>query len=352
VSDHYAALTDGEKAHWDEYTRLRELSDWPAFSDEQATRKADARAWLEKRRAELWHDLHSEPVDAAANKANNRQLRYDQLVDAKLNGGSCRRVAQLPTGHATDSEGVLVSERETWWLVSSTTEAQKARKQACTDTLIAKRKGLWHLMRDDPTNNDKNHRQTRYDHLCIATRHGSPYEEWCETHDPKTGEPISGGKGGAREQAVKNARSYLGVSESPPESNRGDPQPSEWQDRVMGFDGQPWCACFTTCMAWDVGVQGGSSAGVQVIVDMARNGQGMFRGWTTDPGQVMRGDMAVIGCTSCHIGLVADSDDPWHTIEGNTSPGSEGSQYNGGCVAEKQRPHGDIVGWALVDYPG
>jgi hypothetical protein len=77
----------------------------------------------------------------------------------------------------------------------------------------------------------------------------------------------------------------------------------------------------------------------------------MFSGWTTDPADVLRGDMIIIGCTTCHVGMVVDSDDPYHSVEGNTSPGSEGSQYNGGCVAERQRPHSDVIGWALVDYP-
>src|SRR5215471_18512033 len=87
------------------------------------------------------------------------------------------------------------------------------------------------------------------------------------------------------------------------------------------------------------------------VVRVLQHLHGMFRGWTTDPSGVLQGDMAVIGCTTCHVGLVADSDDACHTIEGNTSPGVEGSQYNGGTVAEKHRARSEIVGWALVEYP-
>jgi hypothetical protein len=105
-------------------------------------------------------------------------------------------------------------------------------------------------------------------------------------------------------------------------------------------------------MVWDAGVSGKSSAGVAVCMAMAQRGQGMFRGWTTDPSKVQRGDLAVIGCGSCHIGLVADSSNPYHTLEGNTSPGQEGSQFNGGCVAEKTRSKGEVIGWCLVDFPG
>ena len=48
--------------------------------------------------------------------------------------------------------------------------------------------------------------------------------------------------------------------------------------------------------------------------------------------------------------MVADDHDACHTIEGNTSPTVAGSQFNGGCVAEKHRPRDQIVGWCLVDY--
>jgi hypothetical protein len=138
------------------------------------------------------------------------------------------------------------------------------------------------------------------------------------------------------------------VHERPAGSNRGSPQPSGWQKRVIGADGYAWCACFTTCMAWDAGVKGGSSAGVVVCMDMAQKGQGMFRGWTTDPSKVLRGDFAVVGCPSCHIGLVVDSDNPCHLIEGN---GNDGGSYNGGEVVEKRRSRSEIKGWCLVDYP-
>jgi hypothetical protein len=140
------------------------------------------------------------------------------------------------------------------------------------------------------------------------------------------------------------------VNESPPNSNRG-PEIDKWNQRVAGYTGAPWCASFATCMAWDAGAVGSSSAAVQYIVNMAKAGSGMFRGWTTDPGSVLRGDLAIISCTSCHVEMVIDSDDAYDTIGGNTSPGSEGSQYDGGCVAHRQR-NGEVVGWALVDYPG
>jgi hypothetical protein len=356
MSDHYSALTEAERAHWDEYTRLRELSDWDGFTDEQDQRRADARCWLVAQRKEIWRQAQptSQGGDGHGWDYNNRSARYQQLKDDSLNAGTCRRVASLPRSGCTDTEKALLAERCTWWMVSSTTDAQKARKQACTDWLISRRKEVYGLIQDgtDQENKDNN-RSSRYEYLSISTKKDDAYANWLKTHNASDGsEKSSGGGSSARQRAVDHARSFLGVSESPPESNRGNPQPSDWQERVLGYDGQPWCACFTTCMCWDVGVQGSGSAGVSAIVNMAQQHSGMFRGWTTDPNNVQRGDMAVIGCTSCHIGLVAETDDPCHTIEGNTSPSSSGSQYNGGCVAEKHRGRHEIMGWALVDYPG
>jgi hypothetical protein len=348
MADHYTELTSDEKAYWDEYTRLRELSDWPAYSAEQGQRRSDSRDWLTSRRKQIYRlaQPKSEGGDGQGWHHSNRRERYEQLRSENLNSGTCRRLCQLPTGALTDDECVLVSEREMWWNVSSADESQKGAKQACTDWLIARRKQLWHLIEDEGS---ENNRQTRYQKLCIATRYGSAYDDWAKTHNTETGAEKGSGVS-SREKAVQNCRKWLGTSERPANSNKG-PHIDDWCRRVYGGTGVPWCACFATCMAWDSGVKGSSSAGVSVIMGMAKQGRGMFSGWTTDPGKVMRGDMAIIGCGSCHIGMVVSNDDAYHTIEGNTSPGSEGSQFNGGCVAERHRPHNQVIGWARVDFP-
>jgi hypothetical protein len=351
MADHYAQLTEAEKAHWDEYCRLRELSDWPGFTEGQDERRADAREWLVAQRKFIWRCAEGKetPEYPAGWSRNDRRERYEQLKDDRLNTGSCRRVAQLPRNGATDTERVLLAERCVWWIVASTTDEQKARKQSCTDWLIERRQQVYGLIQDGSAReNEANYRFDRYANLCVATKWGKTYDEWAKTHDPATGEPV-GSASSARADAVANARRYLGTSESPAGSNRG-PQIDKWCQRVYGGTGVPWCACFATCMAWDAGAKGSSSAGVQVIVDMARKKQGIYRGWTTDPTKVLRGDLAVIACTSCHIEMVTSSDDAYDCIGGNTSPGTEGSQYNGGTVAHRQR-RGEVVGWALVDYP-
>ena len=356
MADHYAQLTDTEKAYWDIYTRLRSLSDWEGFTDGQDQARGDSRDWLVNQRKYIWRCAEGK-VDGVKPgwDVSNRSARYDQLKDDNLNSGSCRRICQLPTSGGTATEKVKISEREMWWRVSSVDDETKRWRENNASWLTDRRKQVWHLI-NDPGGSTENDRQRRYDNLCIATKTGSAYDNWAKSHNTTTGAEKSSGEAGgnSRAKAVSNAKSYLGVSENPPESNRGNPEPSGWQKRVMGFDGQPWCACFSTCMAWDAGVKGSGSAGVQNIVNMAKSAQGMFRGWTTDPNQVLRGDMVVIGCSSCHIGLVAEtpgSSTTIKTVEGNTSPGSEGSQYNGGCVASRTRSRSEWVGFALVDYP-
>lgn len=347
MADFYDYLMDTEKCYWNVYTRLRELSDWPAFTDGQREAKEDARAWLVERRKTIYRDAEAQ---AGGWDENNRRQRYAQLADDSLNSGSPHDLCQLPTGGATDTEKVKISEREMWWNQSSVDDQTKTWRTNNSSWLTSRRKQVWHLGEDEGWS--ENYREQRYDALCIATKTGQAYTDWSASHNDHTGaqNPVAGG-GSSRARAVELARSYLGTSENPPESNRGNPEPSGWQDRVYGDDGVPWCACFTTCMAWDAGAVGGSSAAVQYICSMARAHQGLFRGWTTDPANVLQGDMAVVSCETCHVGLVASSDDACHLIEGNTSPGTEGSQFNGGTVAEKHRSRGEIVGWALVDYP-
>jgi|tagenome__1003787_1003787.scaffolds.fasta_scaffold20987105_8 hypothetical protein len=351
----YGDLTEGEQAHWNEYTNLRQISDWPGFDDAQDQRRADSRTWLQDRRAYI-ADLAEGNVEGepAGWDTASRQERYDFLADDNLNAGAPKHEVRLPcSGTATDAEKSYIEEREVYLVFGSTTDEQKARKQANVDWLVDRRKRLWHLMKDDPENNEYNDRQARYDNLCIATHHGQAYEEWDESHN-KYGDPYTeddaGGSG--RSACVANAKSYIGVSESPPESNRGSPQPSGWQNRTIGYDGVPWCACFTSCMAWDAGVVGSATASVSNNIEMAKKGQGMYSGYTSDRSRVHSGDHVAIGCSTCHIEVVADPPDSsgCNTIGGNTSPGDSGSQYNGGCVANRRRAPSEIVGYLLVRF--
>jgi hypothetical protein len=347
----YGDLTEAEQAHWNEYTNLRGISDWPGFDQAQDQRRADARAWLDERQDHIWRLAEGKiEGEQAGWDTANRAARYEFLKPSNLNAGAPKHEVRLPCpGTATDTEKVYIEEREVYLAFGSTTDEQKQRKQAQVDWLVARRKQLWHLMADDPDGNSANDRQARYDALCVATHHGSAYEAWEETHN-KWGVPYSTHESGSGRSGCKAwLDAQLGISENPPESNRGSPEPSGWQRRVYGTDGVPWCACFAGCSSWDNGVTGPVTAGVYNNVQLAKQGQGIYRGWTTDPARVHAGDHAFRG--SDHTGVIYDRQ-TGQTVEGNTSPGSEGSQYNGGCVAKRDRGFGYwTAGFGLVRYP-
>ena len=350
----YGDLTEGEQAHWNEYTNLRGISDWPGFDAAQDQRRADSRKWLQDRRAYI-SDLAEGKVEGqpAGWDTANRKARYDFLADKNLNSGAPKHEVRLPcSGTATDTEKVYIEEREVYLVFGSTTDAQKARKQANVDWLVARRKKLWHLMQDDAGNNKSQDRQTRYDNLCIATHHGSAYEAWEKSHN-KYGEPYTpkdepSKGGGSRSDCKRWLDSFVGTTENPKGSNKGSPQPSEWQRRVYGSDGVPWCACFAVCSAWDNGVSGTGTAGVAANTDLAKKGQGIYRGYTTDPSKVRAGDHGFKN--GDHTGVVYDAASMTF-VEGNTSGStSSGSQWNGDLVAKKQRA-GYWTGYGLVRFP-
>lgn len=345
----YGDLTEGERCHWDEYTTLRQISDWPGFDEAQDQRRADSRAWLDERQDYIWRLANGkvEGEEPGWDVANRRE-RYEFLKPENLNSGAPKHEVRLPApGSCTDTEKVYLEEREGYLAFGSSTDAQKARKQANVDWLVARRKQLWHLMQDDPAGNGPNDRQNRYDALCIATHHGSAYEEWDETHN-QWGQPYTDTGSGSGRSACKDwLESYLGVHEDPDGSNCGREHPSGWQDRVYGDDGVPWCACMAVCSSWDNGVSGSGTAGVYNNVQLAKQGQGIYRGHTYDPNKVHAGDHAFIG--SDHTGVIFDASDGT-TVEGNTSA-SGGSQWNGGQVAKKNRGWGYwSAGFGLVRY--
>jgi hypothetical protein len=354
MSGKYGDLTDAEQATWNEYTNLRGISDWPGFDAKQDQRRADSRKWLQDRRAYI-KDLAEGKVEGqkAGWDVANRRSRYDFLADSNLNSGAPKHEVRLPcSGKATNAEKVYIEEREVYLAFGSQYDAQKARKQANVDWLVNQRKKLWHLMRDDPDNNKSNDRQTRYDDLCIATHYGSAYTEWESTHN-KWGEPYtdsgSSSSKSTRSQCKEWLDSFVGVTENPKGSNKGSPQPSKWQQRVYGSDGVPWCACFAVCSAWDNGVTGSGTAGVANNTQLAKNGQGIYKGYTTDKSKVHAGDHAFIG--SDHTGVIYDAS-TMTTVEGNTSGStSSGSQWNGDLVAKKTRPAGYWTGYGLVRFP-
>ena len=340
----YGDLSEAEQAHFNEYANLRQITDWPGFTAEQDARKRAARTWCLDQRERIREAAEKEGK-AGWSKAKRKE-RYAYLEPANLNRGAPKHEVRLPCPtSATDLEAAHIEEREVYLTFACTTDAQKARKQANVDWLVRRRKQLYGLQKADPK---KAGRRARYEALCVATHYGSPYERWAKEHN-KWGVPKTRPKRSHREQIVDWCQDRLGTSERPAGSNRGSPQPSGWQKRVYGGDGVPWCACFSVCSAWDAGIKGQGTASVQLNVNLARQGRGIFRGWTTDPSRVRPGDHCAIGGTSTHTGVVVGPT-AYDTIEGNTSPGTEGSQYNGGTTARRQRK-GAIVGWMLIREP-
>ena len=347
----YGDLTEAEQHHWDAYATLRAITDWEGFTDAQNNRKLAERDWLVNQRKEIWRCAEGKkPCDGGAGwDVNNRYARYETLKDSSLNTAEAKHEYTLPAGGCTPTEKVYIEEREGWLMIGgdgqSADDAQKQRKVANSDWLVARRKQVWHLGEDEGW--DEADRELRYTNLCIATHHGQAWEDYEQSHNKYGQETSSGSPGGSTRSACKDwLDSYLGVHENPDGSNRGSPQPSNWQVRVYGDDGVPWCACFAVCSAWDCGVSGSGTAGVWNNTQLAKQGSGIYKGYTTDPGKVHAGDHAFI--SDDHTGVIYDRDSGT-TVEGNTS--NSGSQWNGGSVVKKNRGWGYWTGFGLVRFP-
>ncbi|HEX2319089.1 MAG TPA: hypothetical protein VHJ18_08925 [Streptosporangiaceae bacterium] len=150
-------------------------------------------------------------------------------------------------------------------------------------------------------------------------------------------------KSGAR-AAVRWARSKIGAHENPAGSNWGKPV-QEWIT-FTGYDGPVfWCGCF---VAFAVVKQGGANVPDRMRLgfheyineDAMAGRNGFDRAVSVD--QARPGDIATFNFK--HIGLVVGrtKDGLIHTIDGNTSA-SDGSNPNGGEVAEHRRPVSEVL---------
>ena len=135
------------------------------------------------------------------------------------------------------------------------------------------------------------------------------------------------------------AKADLGYTESPPNSNRT--KFGEW----YGINGVPWCVMALAYWFDRAGEAaaffgGGKTASCGKLLRWYA-GQGL----TVPKEKVQKGDIAMLnfrgGASPEHCGLVYEVSGGGnvriYTIEGNTTPGAEGSQDNGGCVAMKTR---------------
>lgn len=158
-------------------------------------------------------------------------------------------------------------------------------------------------------------------------------------------------------KVIEIARGELGVTESPPGSNRV----KYWDDYGKSYQGQPWCVAFLWWAFQKAGERmaffgGGKTASCGMLLRWYRE-----QGLTVPVEHVQAGDIAILNFHGTkdteHCGLVVEvdkgEDDKLinvYTIEGNTSPGLEGSQDNGGCVALKRRYPHQIVAVCRPSY--
>lgn len=158
-------------------------------------------------------------------------------------------------------------------------------------------------------------------------------------------------------KVIEIARGELGVCESPPGSNRV----KYWTEWWPEMQGQPWCVGLQGWVFDKSGERmaffgGGKTASCGMLLRWYRE-----QGLTVPVSEVQVGDIVILnshgGKDTEHCGLVVDvgwtspGSDGWiWTIEGNTTPGMEGSQDNGGSVALKTRLRSQIVGVCRPQY--
>ncbi len=163
-------------------------------------------------------------------------------------------------------------------------------------------------------------------------------------------------------KVIEIARGELGVTENPPGSNRV----KYWEDYDPKYQGQPWCVAFLWWCFAQAGERmaffgGGKTASCGTLLRWYRE-----QGLTVPVEQVQPGDIVILNFSGTqdtqHCGIVVEVEDVVFcdgtydrskrikTIEGNTTPGLEGSQDNGGSVALKTRYPSQIVGVCRPQY--
>ena len=161
--------------------------------------------------------------------------------------------------------------------------------------------------------------------------------------------------------AAKNvlycARQWIGYS------RWDDPEPGtvfgRWYAGLVGDSyfsesGVPYCAMFISyCLDWaGVTAEGIPGAYVPWILSANSDAGRLVANEDAQPGDLVMFDWQGDG-VSDHIGIVEENhaDEGWmQTIEGNTSPGSGGSQSNGGGVYRRTRNYSSIIGVARPYY--
>ena len=157
-------------------------------------------------------------------------------------------------------------------------------------------------------------------------------------------------------KVIEIALGELGKTEFPKGSNL-----TEYGERY-GLNGVPWCVIFL----WDVFnragermafYNGGKTASCRTLLRCYRE-----EDKTAPITDIQIGDILILNFSGKkidgeldteHCALVVENGKlagTWYTVEGNTTPGLEGSQDNGGCVAKKLRSVKNVVGVCRPQY--
>lgn len=157
-------------------------------------------------------------------------------------------------------------------------------------------------------------------------------------------------------RVISIARGELGQTESPRGSNRI----KYWDEYDQSWQGQPWCLAFLWWVFREAGegsafFGGGKTASCGTLLRWYQ-----AQGQTVPVRDVQPGDIVILNFRGTkdtqHCGLVVDVQRlqgallSITTVEGNTTPGLEGSQSNGGSVALKTRHPAQIVAVCRPQY--
>lgn len=149
---------------------------------------------------------------------------------------------------------------------------------------------------------------------------------------------------------IEIERADLKYTENPPGSNKT--KYGVW----YGINGVPWCVqaqayWFEKAGEFKAFMGGDKTASCGQLLAWHK-----AHGNVVDKANIQVGDLLILNFSGTqetqHIGLVVDTlKHGWYqTVEGNTSPGAEGSQNNGGCVALKTRSVNQVVAVIRPEY--
>lgn len=158
----------------------------------------------------------------------------------------------------------------------------------------------------------------------------------------------------SKEKVIEIATLEMGVTENPPGSNCVKYNTAYYGKQVSG-SAYPWCATFLWWVFQEAQERmaffgGGRTASCGTLLRWYRE-----QGLTVPVAQVKVGDIVILNFSGTkdtqHCGYVIEREgSAVKTIEGNTTPGEEGSQDNGGCVAKKTRFPYQIVDVCRPQY--